>query len=712
MGQNTTLGYRIFDPNVSHSKEMVQSTGSIDLLSGPHPHGPSMATPFTKPSQSILVEQEKTVHQNTSRFNVQTCNHMVAKPSQCNDWSALDSPPSRSDHLHGQFGYWLGRNPGQPESLRQVGPDLCHGTYKSQRIDGRLENYSPLPTSALRQKHISGQRQYVNSLLLEQTRRDQVTKTSGPNSENLAMVSGPQYPPQSQAHPGEVQCHQRSVVSPRPDHNNRMVNSPQCDRSNQQNMGEPINRPLCNQIQSQTASVFLPSSGQPGSSSGCHVSRLEQSNSICLSSSGSTTTSAKQNKRPAVHSISDSSGVELEILVSEPPKPPRRQTQKNHSTPKTSQTAPKRNISQKPRPVRPSRLEVIRQRLQAKGFSPRSAKSISERCRGSTNRLYEIKWQKYTRWCDQRKIDHFNITEQQMSDFFTYLAEDQKLSVSALQGYRAVINSTIKICTTKDICNNFYLHSQFRSYRHQQSMVKDRVPKWNLNLVLNSLTKPPYEPIIDSSLKFLTWKTTFLTAYATAARVSELTALSRKKVAHDRNWSKMSLTTHKNFIAKNQDLTIDSSPRQFEIPALYDFAGPDLPDRLLCPVRAMRYYLHKSDQIRTKEKKQLFISHSKKKKGEITSNTVSNWIKQVIKLAYKNSKDEDLNLAHVRAHETRALAASTAFAHNLALKDINRACYWRSDSTFTSYYLRDIAMHQNGEINLPNVVAASFKITK
>ena len=281
-----------------------------------------------------------------------------------------------------------------------------------------------------------------------------------------------------------------------------------------------------------------------------------------------------------------------------------------------------------------------------------------------------------------------------------------------MQGYRAVINSTIKICTTKDICNNFYLHSQFRSYRHKQAMVKDRVPKWNLNLVLNSLTKAPYEPLLEAPLEYLTWKTTFLTAYATAARVSELRALSRKKVAHDKKWSKVTLTTRDNFIAKNQDLTIDSSPRQFHIPALYDFAGPDLPDRLLCPVRCLRYYLHKSDQIRTKEKKALFISHSKKKKGEITTNTVSNWIKQVIKLAYKNSTDQDLSLANVRAHEVRALAASTAFSHNLALQDINRACYWRGDSTFTSYYLRDMAMHQNGELILPNVIAASFKITK
>ena len=299
-----------------------------------------------------------------------------------------------------------------------------------------------------------------------------------------------------------------------------------------------------------------------------------------------------------------------------------------------------------------------------------------------------------------------------MSEFFTYLAEDKKLGVSAMQGYKAVINSTIKLCTKRDVCNNFYLHSQFRSYKNRRSMFKNDIPKWNLNLVLNSLTKAPYEPMLKSSLKHLTWKTTFLTAFATAARVSELAALSRKRVAHNKDWSHMTLTTNKNFIAKNQDLTIDSSPRRFDIPHLYDFAGPDLPDRLLCPVRAMRFYLHKTNSLRTKEKKALFISHSKHKKGDITSNTISAWIKNVIKLAYKNAQDEDLSLAKVKAHEVRALAASVAWSHNLALKDINRACYWRGHSTFTNFYLRDITMHQNDELHLPNVIAASFKITK
>ena len=131
-----------------------------------------------------------------------------------------------------------------------------------------------------------------------------------------------------------------------------------------------------------------------------------------------------------------------------------------------------------------------------------------------------------------------------------------------MNGYRAVINSTIKLCTKRDVCtNNFYLSSQFRSFKHKQEKKNNTVPKWNLTLVLNSLTKAPYEPILECSTKHLSWKTAFLTAFATAARVNELAAISRKKVAHSHKWKSVILETHENFIAKNQDLTVDCSPR-------------------------------------------------------------------------------------------------------------------------------------------------------
>ena len=51
------------------------------------------------------------------------------------------------------------------------------------------------------------------------------------------------------------------------------------------------------------------------------------------------------------------------------------------------------------------------------------------------------------------------------------------------------------------------------------------LPHWDLGIVLEAPSKPPYEPLRDASLKHLTLKTVFLLAMASAGIGSELQAL-------------------------------------------------------------------------------------------------------------------------------------------------------------------------------------------
>ena len=60
------------------------------------------------------------------------------------------------------------------------------------------------------------------------------------------------------------------------------------------------------------------------------------------------------------------------------------------------------------------------------------------------------------------------------------------------------------------------------------------LPKWDLGIVLEALSKPLYEPLREASLKHLTLKTVFLLAMASAGRRCELRALvfDQKKNCH------------------------------------------------------------------------------------------------------------------------------------------------------------------------------------
>ena len=103
------------------------------------------------------------------------------------------------------------------------------------------------------------------------------------------------------------------------------------------------------------------------------------------------------------------------------------------------------------------------------------------------------------------------------------------------------------------------------------------------------------------------------------------------------------------------------------IPALKPTLDPSLvQDKSLCPVRALRYYLDKTKDLR-KGKKLLFVAIKEGYSKDISKATISSWIKQSIILAYQKLDQEVQNVSQVKAHEVRALAPSLAFKGGVVL---------------------------------------------
>ena len=93
------------------------------------------------------------------------------------------------------------------------------------------------------------------------------------------------------------------------------------------------------------------------------------------------------------------------------------------------------------------------------------------------------------------------------------------------------------------------------------------------------------------------------------------------------------------------------------IPALAPTLDKSLKeDRTLCPVRALRYYLDKTKDLRA-GKELVFVSFRKSFNKDIVPATISSWIKQTIGLCYQLSDEQALTLHQVRAHDVRAFAS-------------------------------------------------------
>ena len=92
-------------------------------------------------------------------------------------------------------------------------------------------------------------------------------------------------------------------------------------------------------------------------------------------------------------------------------------------------------------------------------------------------------------------------------------------------------------------------------------------------------------------------------------------------------------------------------------------------DRSQCPVRALRYYLDRTSELR-QNKEMFFVSFKKGFEKDISSTTVSSWIKQTVILCYELSDQEALTLHQVKAHDVRAFAASKAFQSGVSLEQV------------------------------------------
>ncbi|WP_411016617.1 hypothetical protein, partial [Salmonella sp. s51944] len=128
------------------------------------------------------------------------------------------------------------------------------------------------------------------------------------------------------------------------------------------------------------------------------------------------------------------------------------------------------------------------------------------------------------------------------------------------------------------------------------------------------------------------------------------------------------------FLPKNQ--TLDFIPGDIFIPELKTFSSvPD--DRLRCPVRALKWYLDRTKDLRTSD--QLFIL-TREPFGPASKSTISRWIVETISPSASGP---------VWAHQVRGQAASRALFAGVELQDIIKAAAWKTPSTFVKCYLSD-----------------------
>ena len=512
-----------------------------------------------------------------------------------------------------------------------------------------------------------------------------------------------------QTHSRKAECECGPVVEERTDFSDGVVITSVSGESTMGSMGQASCRSLRNSPQLQTTSVCVPSTRPSSLGSGCVVDKLGRSSSLRFSSNSNSRKSAYKNKSGIVCNSVDSPMVAKTILVHTNSRASNRFSNRTASGRETIETTPVNDFSQQARDLPASCVEVITRSLQERGFSEKAARRIAKPQKQSSIDVYQSKWECFRNWCTARNQDPFKATVELISDFLIYLHEDKQLSYSTIEGYRAALGHVFRNVSNLDLGDNPFISSLMANLSRDRRNPRCSLPPWDLSVVLKALTMSPFEPIRKSDLKWLTLKTVFLITLASGRRRSEIHALRLDSMTRGERWEFVSLQPDPAFISKtelgNKGLAV---LRPIVIPALKQSVDKRMKEDLtLCPVRALKFYIRKTEDLRANRDK-LFISMKKGHIGDIKKNTVSFWIRKMITKAYELQELE--LLGRVRAHDVRGMASSWAFLRNISLEEILAACGWKSHSTFTSFYLKDLTVQGDNLLKLGPVVVAQSTV--
>ncbi len=299
----------------------------------------------------------------------------------------------------------------------------------------------------------------------------------------------------------------------------------------------------------------------------------------------------------------------------------------------------------------------------------------------STRHAYALKWNLFVEWCSSHREDPRRCPIRVVLSFLQQGLE-RRLSPSTLKVYVAAIAANHDPVEGKSVGKHDWVVRFLRGARRLNPPRPPSIPSWDLSLVLRALQQGPFEPLQTVEPKFLSMKTLLLLALASIKKVGDLHAFSVDDscLQFGPADSQIILRPRPGYVPKvpttpfrDQVVSLQALPPEEADPAL----------ALLCPVRALRHYVDRTQSFRTSD--QLFVCHGGRQKGNaVSKQRMAHWIVDAITLAYQ-AQGVPCPF-RLRAHSTRSVASSWALARGASLTDICRAAGWATPNTFARFY--------------------------
>lgn len=275
-----------------------------------------------------------------------------------------------------------------------------------------------------------------------------------------------------------------------------------------------------------------------------------------------------------------------------------------------------------------------------------------------------------------------------VNSLLSYLQDglNKGLRPNTLKRQVSAISSVLPQKLSAKLSTNYYVRRFLRAATLIRPPMVHRYPNWDLHTVLSALTKPPFEPLKSTDIKYLTWKTIFLVAITSAKRVSEMGALSIRPELCVFREDSVVLRLDPSFITKVNS-TFHRS-QDIILPSFCPHPKKALEKtwHTLDVRRALYTYIKRTQEFRLSDS--LFIAfHTSSRGKKVSASTLSRWIRSCILTCHSLAGASPTG--PVYAHSTRSASTSAALSTNASLAEICKAATWSSVSTFVRHYRLD-----------------------
>ena len=271
-------------------------------------------------------------------------------------------------------------------------------------------------------------RKFDSGFIYQQAGRDSFHFPATLDCRALPLVRVTRHNSPGKTHSRLPERDSRPPISSESANTDRVVPTPRDRETHLQVLGDTRKRHVCDTVELPPSSVHVSSPGAKSPSGGCSVSRLAGDVSVHVP-----TFSPAQQGRAEITVHSSGRGDPRSPLVAVSTVVPT-PTTSLCGTPVVSPIPSRSSVPAGPevhlrRKVIPSaRMEALMRHYKAAGFSDEASRLAAAPRRPSTNRMYDDRWCRFTRWAVGQGVDPLNPTAAQVASFLFDLFDTHGLS--------------------------------------------------------------------------------------------------------------------------------------------------------------------------------------------------------------------------------------------------------------------------------------------